>query len=112
MVMLAVMVSVIWVWVREGSTAISASVLVLGILLFSHFYCMYDLTLLALPLAWLGWEGYKKGWLPGERIVLTLGWIMPLLIFITWANFQIGPLILAVLLVFALRRYYHRWEFS
>ena len=110
MVMLVVISAVARVWWIEGTTPISASVLVLGILLFSHFYAGYDLALLALPLAWLGWEGFRKGWLPGEKIMLALGWIMPLPLNSLWGNIQ-GVVILMGLFVFALRRFYRSDQF-
>jgi hypothetical protein len=101
---IAVTAVVFWVWLKKGASEITASILVLGILLVPHFYCWYDLTILALPLGWLGWEGYENGWLPGEIIVLTLGWALPAFYSSLWSNFQIGPLILLVLFGFALRR--------
>jgi hypothetical protein len=109
---LGVVLAIFLVWFVEGPSAVSAAVLVLGILLFPHFYCLYDLTLLALPLAWLGWEGYTKGWLPGEIFVLILAWIMPIFkLFIGGMNIQLSPWVLLTLMVFALRRHYRTWGF-
>ncbi len=105
-IMLFVTAAVFMVWRQGGATPISASVLVLGILLFSHFYCLYDYTLLALPLAWLGWEGYCKDWLPVEKIILILAWFMPIIKLLTSAKIQVGPLILGMLFLLALRRHY------
>lgn len=111
-VMMGVILTIFLVWFIEGPSPVSYSVLVLGILLFSHFYCLYDLTLLALPLAWLGWEGYTKGWLRGERIILVIGWFMPIFrFFLVEKSLQISPLILLVLIVFAVRRHYRNCGF-
>ena len=61
--------------------------------------------LVGVALAWLGWEGYTTGWLPGERGFLCLGWLLP---FITLAmssmRCQIAPLILGVLMILVARR--------
>jgi alpha-1,2-mannosyltransferase len=112
-VMLGVVLAIIWVWFREGPSAISAAVLVLGILLFSQYSCLYDLTLLALPLAWLGWEGYRYGWLAGEKIALQVAWIMPIfLFFLHGTRIQPVPVILLVFLALALRRHYRTWDLS
>jgi hypothetical protein len=46
------------VWRRVSSLPIRASVLVLGTLLFTPHALPYEFVLLALPVAWLGWEGY------------------------------------------------------
>jgi hypothetical protein len=68
----------------------------------------YDLCILAMPLAWLGWEGYTKGWLPGEQPLLLLGWLIPLLIpALGKTHLQIAPLVLVALMVIALRRGRH-----
>jgi alpha-1,2-mannosyltransferase len=95
-----------WVWFRESPFTMRAAVLVLGILLFTPYIAVYDLALLALPLAWLGWEGHTKGWRPGEKACLFLGWLAPILcpILAMSTNIQIAPLILGALLFLALSR--------
>jgi alpha-1,2-mannosyltransferase len=105
MVMLAVAATIIWTWSRQGiPLARRASVLVLGILLFTPFAFDYDLTLLALPLAWLAWEGYTEGWPARMQGLLFLGWLMPIIapLLAKLTHLQVGPMILAVLLIFAL----------
>jgi hypothetical protein len=106
MVMLGGGALVAWIWFRGTSPALGATVLVLGILLFMPYSFVYDLALLALPLAWLGWEGHTKGWLPGEKFLLIIGWGSPF--FLTDLTKSLGvqfaPLILATLLALALRR--------
>jgi hypothetical protein len=78
MVMLGATAVVAWVWRQGASPALRAAALTLGLLLFSPYLFNYDLAILALPLAWLGWEGIQKGWLPYEPCVLTLAWMAPL----------------------------------
>jgi hypothetical protein len=106
LVMLATAAIVVWVWFRKPPAAEGAAVLVLCILLFPPYEFIYDLTILALPLAWLGWQGYREGWQPGEPALLLLGFITPILVPILAAllHFQITPLVLALLLAMTLRR--------
>ncbi len=94
------------VWSRGGPLPPRASVLVLGILLFTPYDFIYDLAILALPLAWLGWDGYTRGWLPGEKTCLLLGWLIPLAapLLAQATAVQITPLILGALMYLALRR--------
>ena len=103
--MVFVAVGVGYVWQGRFSFARQAAALVLGTFLFTPYAFSYDLALLALPLAWLGWEGYKTGWLPGEPGLLCLGWLLP---FITpvmaIVKCQLTPLILAALVIFMVRR--------
>jgi ABC-type sulfate transport system permease subunit len=43
----------------------------------SSYVLQYDLVLLALPIAWLAMEGFEKGFLPYEKAVLSVAWILP-----------------------------------
>lgn len=79
--MLGVISGVMWVWSGEAPAATRASILVLGILLFTHYAFIYDYAILALPLAWLWQEGQTNGWLSLEEPLLLCGWIMPMINF-------------------------------
>ena len=95
-----------WVWFKKPSFSIQASVLTLCTLLFFPYLFEYDLTILGLAIAWMGWEGYNKGWLRGEKFILVLGWITPVLskILVKLIGLQITPLVLFILLLFTLQR--------
>jgi hypothetical protein len=105
-VMLLATAFVIWVWRRKAAPAIRNAALVLGILLFIPYGFVYDLALLALPLAWLGWEGHTRGWLPGEKTCLLLSWLAPLILplLAMTTHMQIFPLVLMSLMFLVLRR--------
>ena len=104
-VMVGVAVGVVWVWRRQASLAVRGSTLVLAILLFTPHAFPYDLTLLALPLAWLGWQGYRQGFLAWEPAVLVAAWLSPLLVFVSTATrIPIVPVILIALFVLVLKR--------
>jgi len=94
-----------------GTPQLRNALLVLLTLLFTPHAFYYDLTLLALPLAWIGWHGHTHGWLPGELTILTLAWLLPfLIIFRVIAginlNLPLVPLILLALVILVLRRQY------
>jgi hypothetical protein len=103
---LAAMVAVAWVWSRETPLPWRASALALGALLATPYAFEYDLAILALPLAWLGWQGYTKGWRSGEQSLLFLGWLMPMAapLLAAKTRLQIGPLILMALMFLIFRR--------
>jgi hypothetical protein len=105
-VMLLATAAVVWAWARPAPPALRGAVLVLSILLFPPYEFIYDLAMLALPLAWLGWEGFSKGWRPGEPTALFIGWLTPLLapVLAKWLSLQVVPLVLLMLLILALRR--------
>lgn len=103
-VMVLVATGVFYVWQGRISLARQASTLVLGTLLFTPYAFSYDLALLALPLAWLGWEGYNAGWLPGEPGLLCLGWVLPFITpLMAIIKCPITPLILAALLILVVK---------
>lgn len=104
-VMVGVAAGVFWVWRRDIPLAESGSALVLGILLFTPNAFPYDLALLALPLAWLGWEGFTHGCTPGEEALLLLCWFIPFFAPILGIiQFQFTPLLLLGLFVFVLKK--------
>jgi len=105
-VSLTVAAAVAWVWARRAGVAGRNALLVLGVLLFTPYEFVYDLTLLALPLAWLGWQGYRQGWDRTEPLALFLGWLTPLisLPLADAGKFQVAPLIFAWLFILAWRR--------
>ena len=106
-IMLVVLVATVWVWFCGASLAVRASILTLSALLFTPHAFPYDLTILALPLAWIGWEGYTKGWLAGEKPLLFFAWWVPLMPMVTKkpAGLLIIPLTIMAVLFLALRRF-------
>ena len=56
----------------EGPAMVAAA------LLASPFLLDYNLTLLAIPLAWSAREGLRAGFAPGEKSVLALAYLLPL----------------------------------
>jgi hypothetical protein len=95
----------VWVWSKKKPMFLRASVLVLGILLFTPHANTHDLVLLALPLAWIGWRIHSEGWFPKEMNILPICWIMPLLSVPTalLTKFQIMPFVLLIFLFLVLR---------
>lgn len=99
---LAIVAIVGWTWHSKASPAIRSAILVLGTFLVTPYAFVYDNILIAIALACLGWEGYTKGWLPGEKICLFFAWITPI-----YLSFDHGWLLIvptALLLIIAIRR--------
>lgn len=99
---LAVAMLVGRVWKSNASVAIRSAVLVTGTFLITPYSFIYDTVLLSIALACLGWEGYKTGWLPGEKLCLLLGWIAPLFLGAKYCWLLIVPI--AMLYIIAIRR--------
>lgn len=105
-VSLAALGGVVWVWSRRPSLAYRGSALVLGTLLASPYLFSYDLALLGLPLAWLGWEAHEKRE-GGGKALLMFWWIgLYFTCFILpGKNLQLTAFLLAAIFVFTLFRF-------
>jgi hypothetical protein len=103
-----VAVVVVWfVWRRCQDWNLRGAVLMTATFLVSPYVFDYDLAWLAFPVAWLGLDGLRNGWFRGEREVLVVAWLLPMLLVlqkITALSVQVGPLVLCCLLWMAYRR--------
>jgi len=103
-VALAAAVGLVWLNRRrgpwEGPATIAAT------LLASPFLLDYDLTLLAIPLAWLASEGERGGFARGEKIIFAAAFVLPLTSRALAGAFGVplAPLVIAAMFVFLLRR--------
>lgn len=109
-ILLSVVVSAIvgWIWWRRPALPLRAAVLTAGMLLVTPYLFDYDFALLAIPMALLAMDGHVRGWLPYERGILALTWVMPLVAvgLADGTNIQIGPYCIAALFAVAVRRAY------
>lgn len=97
---------VVAVWRKPLPLYLRASVLVTSSLLISPHMYDYDLTWLALPMAWLANQGIQNGWRRGERELLLGAWISPM-VTVALANgfsLQLEPLVILLMLIALLRR--------
>jgi hypothetical protein len=102
--------AVVWAWRRTGHgsapLAARAAVLVIATLLATPYAFDYDLTLIGLAVAWLAWDGVQRGFLPQDKPALLAGWLAPAVAspVADAIGLQLGPAILAWLLICGLRR--------
>ena len=103
---LAVAAVVAWVWYVRGATVASAAVLVTGAFFVPPHPYGYDLALLAVPIALIGWAAYRGELLWAEREVLVLAWLTPILVWIsvTVIGVQIGTACLLAVFAICVRR--------
>ncbi len=102
--------AVVWVWQRGRPFALKAAALAVGSLMVSPYVLQYDLVLLALPIAWLAMEGFEQGFLPYEKAVLSVAWILPRISLPVsqGAKIPIAPIVIIALMTAILRRAGHR----
>lgn len=101
-----VIVAVATIWHRNKPYYLRASALVTGTFLISPYLFDYDMVWLAFPMAWIGMEAMKSGWLRWEREVIAAAWLAPLLVPVlaNTVSLQTGPLITTALFVLILQR--------
>jgi alpha-1,2-mannosyltransferase len=101
---------VLWIWQSERPFALKAAALAAGSLMISPYVLQYDLVLLALPIAWLAMEGYEKGFLPYEKAMLVVAWLLPriALPISQGAKIPIGPIVIVAVMTAIVRRAIYR----
>ena len=66
-------------WYRNEPNYVKHSLLVLSVLLVTPYANSYDLTLLALPICWIGWEVYKRSEITNlSSFFLIASWFLPI----------------------------------
>jgi len=103
---LAAAAALAWLaWRRPNDRSLGAA-LAAGTLLASPYLLDYDLVLAAVPLAWLYGEGRRTGFLPWEKLVLLLAFVLPLVsrVLAMKLMLPLAPVVLAALFVLVLRR--------
>jgi uncharacterized membrane protein YvlD (DUF360 family) len=93
-------------WWRGGSLMQRVALAASGTALAVPALYDYDLVILAVPMAILAAEGIRAGWLPGERILLVILWLMPMVgsPLARYAHLPLMPLALLALFVACWRR--------
>jgi hypothetical protein len=103
----AMVATSIWItWKSTVEPELRNAALITGSLLISPYILIYDLTWLALPIAWMSKIGIERGWLRWEIETLILAWLLPamMLLIARFAPFQFAPWVLLALLILILRR--------
>ncbi len=77
-VTLAAIAGLAWLWRRPLPFAFKAAALAIAAVIAAPFSADYDMTLLAVAIAFLVAEGAVKGFAPWEKTVLAMLWLTPL----------------------------------
>lgn len=103
---LAVIAALALVARGRASNRAQGAAMAAGALVATPFLLDYDLTLAAVPLAWLFVEARRTGFLPWEKLVLAAAFVLPLLSRTLALTFglPLAPLVLAALFLLVVRR--------
>ncbi len=99
-------VALFWLARRRFRSEAEGPAMVAAALLASPFLLDYDLTLLAIPLAWIAREGLRAGFKPGEKSALAFAYGLPLFSRTLAASLglPVAPLAIAAVFYFLLKR--------
>jgi hypothetical protein len=105
---IAALICVVWIWSRRQIPLfLKSSALVVAILLITPYAFEYDLTILALPLAWLCWNFSEESGLSSvEEVVVLLAWLAPLVAapVAKLTSIQVAPMMFVGLLLLITRK--------
>ncbi|MGD1037506.1 MAG: glycosyltransferase family 87 protein [Roseiarcus sp.] len=103
---LAAAAALVWLNRRRFRCEAEGPAMVAAALVASPFLLDYDLTLLAIPLAWTAREGLRAGFAPGEKSVLAFAYVLPLFSRTLGGalGLPVAPLTIAALFYFLLKR--------
>lgn len=103
-----VAVIIVWrVWRHSQNWNLRAAAVMTATFLVSPYVFYYDMAWLAFPIAWLALDGLHNGWLRGEREVLVVAWLLPLLmlvLIVAGLKVPLGSIVICILLWITLRR--------
>ncbi len=86
---------VIWVFRTTRDRQWQAVTLLAGTAMATPYLHAYDLTLLSLAVLWVFRQAYRDGFFPGEHIILSAAWALPILVFIVNAvSIPVAPAIM------------------
>lgn len=103
---LAVLIACVWVWIRTDDVVARALVLTAALPLAGPYAYDYDTCALVVPILYLVREALAGRSRVGDAAILLTLWLTPVALWLvsTAIGQQIGPLLLGVLVVAALRR--------
>ena len=100
--MVASCVVLVWLVRRRPGAWLEGAAMVASVPFCTPFLLDYDLVLLAIPMAVLFTTAWRRGFLPGEKALLALLFLAPLLLKVLTARFALPVWPLATLLVLGL----------
>jgi hypothetical protein len=104
--LLALAASLVWLWRSQAAFELKAAALALACLLATPYVLDYDLTVLAVAIAFLARLGFERGFHSYEISLLAAAWFMPLFARLVMGitGVPIGLIVLLLLYVMILRR--------
>jgi hypothetical protein len=100
LVVAAAVACTVWAaWAKPVPYALKAAILCIGSVMVTPYVLIYDLCVLSIAVAFLAKDGLASGFLPGERMVISVCFCCLFLVAV-----PVAPIICAALLFLAVRR--------
>jgi len=97
----AVAAVVCWIWAKPLLHSLKAAALCSAAALATPYVHGHDLCVLAIAVAFLVKDGFERGFLPGDRLIMLFSWIV---IFLGFRDFSLGWIACLALLALVVRR--------
>jgi hypothetical protein len=96
----------IWTLFRKSTDRpLQAAAIGFAVLLTTPYGFVYDMPVVAISCIILGWRGFNEGFLPGERLALICGWLLPITVMnLNPLHMPVGPVVLLALFALTMRR--------
>jgi len=100
------LIAAIWHLFRKSTDRpLQAAAIGFAVLLTTPYAFVYDMPVVTIACIILGWRGFQEGFLPGERLALILGWVLPITVMnLNPLHLPVGPAVLLALFALTLRR--------
>jgi len=100
-VTITVVIVVYHIWTTASSLAVRSATLVVGSLLATPYALFYDLAIIFLSIAWIGFECQKTNWRPQDKFMLGFIWLSPMLALgVIKVGVQVEPIFLGIFFLF------------
>lgn len=90
-----------WVWARPVPHSLKAAALCSAAAMATPYVHGHDLCIVGIAVAFLAQDGLRRGFLPGDRLIMLFAWIV---IFLGFRNFSSGWIPCLALLALVVRR--------
>ncbi len=105
--LIVAVIGVAWTFARSQDWVLRLAVLAVGTIVASPYAFNYDMTAVSLAVALLALRALRQSFLPGERIVLALTWLLPITVeLLNPIGLPIGSLVLLACFGLVLWRVY------
>lgn len=102
---LCILPCVYWVFRGRADRELQSAALIVAVFLVTPYAFNYDMTILSVAVLWALGHAMKTGFVPGEKLLLVMVWILPIAVMpANYWGLPVGPVLLAAFFLLILAR--------